>query len=307
MTNSLFRTLRRTILRSVPKAQGSDQKVMAVVMKGFRLTLEDDRFDVLVAQMNEVDANWRGFAYEGIGLGFTVFDYFMPWRTRLQEFVRGPGAPYIIPIYIGAGLAIGRMGGRRIERFMARLDHPAFRWMVVDGYGFYKGFFARQRYLEKQEIPSHLSPYARRVFDQGMGRSIWFATGESVEQVIDVIAAFPESRQADLWSGAAFACAYAGSPMEREALGRLLAAAGSYRPQLALAGALAAKRRYGFGHITPHTELACRVFCERSGETVAHIANEALENLPSGDTAHEIWRERIEQHFLDAVANEAQS
>lgn len=299
MTFSPLRFLRKAILRSVPKAKGSDQKVVTIVMQGFRATLEDDRVEVLVPRLNEVEAEWRGFAYEGVGLGFTVFDYFLPWRKRLQAFVRGPGAPYIIPIYIGAGLAIGRFGGKRLEWFAARLENPAFRWMVVDGYGFYKGFFSRQRYLEEQEIPAHLSPYARRVFDQGLGRSIWFATGENVDQVAATIASFPETRQADLWSGAGFACAYAGSPMERQALETLWALAGPYKSQLALAGALAAKRRHGFGHVTPHTEMACQVFCGLSGELAAHIANDALENLPddSNESAHKIWRERIEEQF----------
>lgn len=300
MTFSPLRLLRKSILRSVPKAKGSDQKVVTIVMQGFRATLEDDRFEVLVPRLDGVEAAWRGFAYEGVGLGFTVFDYFLPWRKRLQAFVRGPGAPYIIPIYIGAGLAIGRLGGRRLEWFAARLENPAFRWMVVDGYGFYKGFFSRRRYLEEQAIPAHLSPYARRVFDQGLGRSIWFAMGENVDQVVATIASFPETRQADLWSGAGFACAYAGSPMERHALETLLSLAGPYKSQLALAGVLAAKRRHGFGHVTPHTEMACQVFCGLSGELAARIANDALENLPdsSDEPAHKIWRERIEEQFV---------
>lgn len=306
MTFSPLRSLRTAILRSVPKAKGSDQKVVTVVMQGFRATLEDGRFEVLVARLNEFEADWRGFAYEGVGLGFTVFDYFLPWRKRLQAFVRGPGAPYIIPVYIGAGLAIGRLGGRRLERFAARQEDPVFRWMVVDGYGFYKGFFSRRRYLEEKAVPPYLSPYARRVFDQGLGRSIWFAMGENVDQVTAMIASFPEARQADLWSGAAFACAYAGSPMDRTALEALRAAAGPYRLQLALAGTLAAKRRHGFGHLTPHTELACQVFCNLSGEKAAQIANEALEHIPTDsiESPHQIWRERIEAQFAVSMAGE---
>lgn len=304
MAFSLLRPLRKSILRSVPKTEGSDRQVMVVVMQGFRLTLEDDRFDVLVTQLNKVEADWRGFAYEGVGLGFTVFDYFLPWRKRLQAFVSGPGAPYIIPIYIGVGLAIGRIGGGWLEWFAARLEHPVFRWMVIDGYGFYKGFFSQQRYLEEQEIPAHLSLYARRVFDQGLGRSIWFAREEKVERVIATIMAFPESRQADLWSGAGFACAYAGSPMARQELEALQAAADAYKPQLALAGALAAKRRHGFGHVTPQTELACQVFCGLSGGAAARIANDALENLPTSGliSPHKIWRERIEEQFVRPIA-----
>jgi hypothetical protein len=309
VTFSLLRFLRKSILRSVPKAKGSDQKVVTIVMQGFRATLEDGRFEVLVPRLDEVEAQFRGFAYEGVGLGFAIFDYFLPWRKRLQAFVRGPGAPYIIPIYIGAGLALGRLisrrGGRRLEKFVARLEHHVFRWMVIDGYGFYKGFFSRQRYLEEKEIPEHLSPYARRVFDQGLGRSIWFANDENVDQVTQMIASFPQARQADLWSGAGFACAYAGSAMERKALETLRTAAGPYRSQLALAGALAAKRRHGFGHITPHTELACQVFCGISGEMAAQIANETLESVPvnSVEPPPKIWRERIEARFAMLTAN----
>jgi hypothetical protein len=305
VTFSPLRFLRKSILRTVPKAKGSEQTVVATVLQGFRATLEDDRFDVLVARMNEFEVDWRGFAYEGVGLGFAFFDYFLPWRKRLQAFVRGPGAAYIIPVYIGAGLALGRIGARRLEWFAGRLEQPVFSWMVVDGYGFYKGFFARQRYLEEQAVPAHLSAYGRRVFDQGLGRGIWFAMGENVDSVIKTIAAFPQARQADLWSGAGFACAYAGSPMEREALERLWTEAGVYRSQLALAGALAAKRRYGFNHITPHTELACQVFCGLSGERAARIANDALENLSTagGEVPHKIWRERIDAQFAVLAAN----
>lgn len=299
MSFSVLRHIRKSLLRSVPKAKGTDQRVVTTVMQGFRATLEDGRLEILVPRLNEVEPEWRGFAYEGVGLGFTVFDYFFPWRKRIQALVRGPGAPYIIPIYIGVGLAIGRIGGFRLESFMKRLENPAFRWMVVDGYGFYKGFFSRRRYLQEQTVPAHLSPYARRVFDQGLGRSIWFVCGENIDQVVATIAAFPVARQADIWSGAGFACAYAGSFMERQDLERLRSLAGSYKPQLAVAGTLAAKRRHGFGHITPQTELACQVFCGLSGELAAGVANEALQALPAEtvEPAHQLWRAKIEAHF----------
>jgi hypothetical protein len=286
-------------MRSIPQPKGSDQKVVTIVMQGLRATLEDDRFEELVPRLNAVEPDLRGFAYEGAGCGLAVFDSFLPRRKRLQAFVSGPGSPYVIPVYIGAGLALGRLGSRRPERFLAQLEHPAFRWMVVDGYGFYKGFFSRRRYLDEQAVPAHLSPYGRHVFDQGLGRSIWFANGEHVDRVVATIASFPDTRQADLWNGVAFACTYAGSPMERQKLEMLQAKAGPYTSQLAMAGALAAKRRHGFGHITPHTELACQVFCGLSGEQAAQIANQALENLPpdGSEPAHKLWRERITAQF----------
>lgn len=121
-----------------------------------------------------------------------------------------------------------------------------------------------------------------------------------------MISSFPESRRADLWAGASFACAYAGSPMTLLALEQLHAAAGPYQAQLAIAGTLAAKRRHGFGHLTPHTELACQVFCGLSGEMAAGVANAALEDIPCADDAspYQIWRQRIVSHFGAYSANE---
>jgi hypothetical protein len=294
VATTLLRRLRKFIVGALPK--GSDQEPIRIIKQGFLAVLEDDRFEVLAPRLDEVEIDWRGFIYEGAGLGFGIFDYFFPWGKRLQAFVRGPGAAYIIPVYIGTGLALSYFHSKRPERFLARLENPTFRWMVLDGYGFHKGYFSQHRYLEKKAVPAHLSPYARRVFDQGLGRSIWFAKGENIDQVVTTIATFPEARRADLWSGVGSACSYAGTPMERQALEALRTKAGPYRLQLALGAAMAANRRHGFGHITPHTELACQIFCGIPGEIAAHLVNDSLENLPTDgiESPHKIWRERIE-------------
>ncbi|HXR66322.1 MAG TPA: DUF1702 family protein, partial [Ktedonobacteraceae bacterium] len=125
------------------------------------------------------------------------------------------------------------------------------------------------------------------------------ANGEDVTRVAAMITSFPAKRRADLWTGASFACAYAGSPMQRQALEQLRAAAGPYQAQLAVAGTLAAKRRHGFGHLTPQTELACQVFCGLSSVMAAQLANDALKNIPSTDDAspYQIWRQRILTRF----------
>lgn len=296
MTFSPLRRFRKFMVRALPSVTGSNQKVFATVMQGLRATLEDSRFDMLVSRINEIEPEWRGFAYEGAGVGLVIFDYLLPWKRRLPAFVRGPGSPYTIPIYIGAGLALARFNSRRPEKFLTRLENSAFHWMVIDGYGFAKGYFAQQRHIQEQVVPDHLSAYGHRVFDQGLGRSIWFVCGEHVEQVAETIARFPEARQADLWSGAAFACTYAGSAIERQELERMVTMAGPYRLQLAVAAALAAKRRHGLGHITPHTEMSCQVLSGLSGEQAAFIADQALESLPTTSTEalHKIWRERIQ-------------
>ncbi len=299
MAYSLLRQMRRVLVRGIPQSKDPDKKPMATVMLGLRMTLEDGRFDVLIPQLNAIDAEWRGYAYEGAGLGFAIFDYMLPWRKRLQQFVNAIEEPYIVSIYIGAGMALGMMRSQRPERFLARQEHVLFRWMVLNGYGFFKGFFSQKRYITGQEVPAHLSTYARSIFDQGVGRSIWFAKRGAIEQVAATIADFPEERQADLWSGAGFACTYSGNALGRQGCEQLWEAAGRYQPHLTTAAALAAHRRYGSKYIPLYTEQACEVFCGLSSERAAQIATDALAGLSQehNEKAHMLWRERIEAYF----------
>jgi hypothetical protein len=72
--------------------------------------------------------------------------------------------------------------------------------------------------------------------------------------------AFPQSRQADLWSGVGLACAYAGG-VDRRRLEFLREAAGPYLAQAAQGAAFAAKARARAGNPAHQTDLACGVFC----------------------------------------------
>ncbi|MEO7019927.1 MAG: DUF1702 family protein [Ktedonobacteraceae bacterium] len=270
--------------------------VVQSLLEGYHATLEDSRFEALVPRLNAIELELQGFAYEGAGMGLAALDCLAPWKNRVQAFVDGPGATHIHPIYVGVGLALARLR-RRPERFLTRLD-PLQCWVVLDGYGFHDGFFTRHRSIEERAVPRHLSSYARRLFDQGLGRSIWFSNGGLVERVATTIAPFPLTRQADLWSGVGLACAYAGG-VDRAALEHLQVVANPYRFQLARGAAVAAKGRLQAGNMAPHTELACEVFCGLSSQMAAHIIDITRENLPTNgvEPAYEIWRQRTQAQF----------
>lgn len=264
---------------------------------GFELALDDWRFEVLVPRLNSIDAEWRGIAYEGVGMGLMLLDSLGPWKKRLKAFIEGPGAAYDWLLYIGAGLVLPRVP-RKPEVFLAQLD-PFLRWFVMDGYGFYEGFFSGPRSIDAQVIPARITGYGRRAFDHGLGRSIWFSTGANVERIVSTIKAFPEARQADLWGGIGLACAYAAGVVDREAIKTLRTAAGPYRAQMAAGAAVAAKFRMQTGGSATHTDLACEVLCGLSSEMVAHIANLACKDLPPDgvEPAYEIWRQRLADQF----------
>jgi hypothetical protein len=266
------------------------------LVAGYHATLEDSRVDVLIARMQEVDIDLRGFAFEGVGMGLAALDCITPWKNRVNEFAEGPGAPYIYPFYVGVGLALARMR-RNPEHSLKRLD-PALNWVIVDGYGFHEGFFAYKRTVEEQIVTKKLSAYGRKIFDQGLGRAIWFSSGANVERVARTIGAFPPDRQVELWSGIGCASAYAGGTDRRD-IEAIYSLAAPYRLQLARGAVIAAKGREQASNFAPHTEIACQVFCGTSSATAAHIADIAWEELPinSGEPAYELWRQRIQAQF----------
>ena len=274
------------------------EKVGYTFLRGYHAALLGAEPEALGRRLSEVDPEFRGFAFEGAAMSLALLDQLTPWkRNRLKAFLDGPGSAHIYMVHVGAGWALARLH-RRVERPLAKLD-SLLGWLVVDGYGFHEGYFHPRRYVENQALPKRLAGYARRVFDQGLGRSLWFVEGADVARIPETIAAFPPPRHADLWSGIGLASTYAGG-RDRQALEALRVAAGPYQPQLAQGAAFAAKARQRAENPMPHTELACECLCNLSADAAADITDDTLENLPSdGATpAYEVWRQRIQTHFM---------
>ena len=200
-------------------------------------------------------------------------------------------------VLVGAGWAWARLH-RNVNKAMNSLD-PLLRWLAIDGYGFHEGYFHWQKTITHGIIPRRLSGYARHVFDQGIGRSLWFVKGADVETIAHTINSFPTERRADLWSGIGLAATYAGG-IDEVALKHLAELSNDFRFQLAQGAAFAAKARERAGNITPHTALACQIFCSTNTTEAARVTDDALINLPDEDSepAYEIWRQRIQNHYL---------
>jgi enediyne biosynthesis protein E3 len=268
-------------------------------IEGYHATLDSSRFEVLVPRLNTIEIGLRGYAYEGAAMGITGLDCVLPWQQRLKAYMAGPGAPHIYMVHIGAGEALARLR-RKPEPFIARLENRVLCWLVMDGYGFHEGFFSRRRYIDEQAVPTHLSAYARRIFDQGLGRSTWFSSGANVDRIAATIATFPAARQADMWVGVGVASTYVGGA-NRVALQALQKAAGPYRSQMAVGTAFVAKGRQLAGNPFPHTELACEVLWDLPAVQVADKTTIAFQNLPidGPEPAFEILQRRLREQFAE--------
>ncbi len=273
------------------------EKIGETFVFGYHAALLNDENNALEAQLNTVEPEFQGFAYEGAAMALALLDLLMPWQqNRLQRFLLGPGNAHSYMVHVGAGWAMAR-----IPWGMAYFNklHPLLRWLAVDGYGFHQGYFNWPDHVTKQQLPARFSRYQQRVFDQGLGRSLWFSKGAQPELMIAQIEAFAQTRQSDLWSGLGLAAAYAGGVKEAE-LSRLKVAAGIYLPHFAQGVAFAAKTRLRAENPAEHTKAACRIICDMSMEKAAQLTDDALLDLPEDNDlpAYEHWRLRIQQNFV---------
>ncbi len=250
------------------------ERIGRTFLQGYHAALEEGRPEALGYHLDGVDAEFRGFAFEGAAMALALLDHMMPQRgNRVAGFLGGPGADHLYMVHVGVGWALARLPWLRGDprRCLARLD-PLLRWLALDGYGFHEGYFSWRRFVEREAVPVHLSGYAPRAFDQGLGRSLWFVDGSDAGRIAATVAAFAPERRADLWSGVGLACAYAGGA-DRSAIETLREAAGPHRPHLAQGAAFAAKARQRACNPQDHTDCACGVLCGMSADEAAVVTD----------------------------------
>jgi enediyne biosynthesis protein E3 len=280
-----------------PEVRRRLEGIGSTFVLGYHAALEESRAESLDFRLRSVEAELRGFAYEGAAMGLALLDFLTPWRgNRFRTFLEGPGAAHAYMMHVGAGWLPARLG-LGVDRIMRPLDR-LLRWLVVDGYGFHDGYFRQHSSVSRQAVPVTLTGYARRAFDQGLGRSLWFVEGAEIDRISATIAEFAASRRGDLWSGVGLACAYAGGTDQAEAES-LLIASRSRRGHVAQGAAFAAKARQRAGNPAPHTENACRVLCAMSAAEAATVTDDCLDGLADeGDLpAYEVWRTRIRERL----------
>lgn len=282
-----------------PGAVAELERVGRAFVDGYRKALETPAAAPLGQRLDALEPRYRGFAYEGAGMALALLDLLAPWRrNRLAAFLAGAGAahPYMVPI--GAGWAWARL--RLGDRGRRRLD-PVLGWLALDGYGFHQGYFHPRRTVEQGFVPRRLGRHARRVFDTGVGRSLWFVAGADPDAVAGAIGGFIPGRQPDLWSGAGLACCYAGG-VDDDAVARLVACAGEHRGSLAQGAAFAAEARERAGIPAEHTRRAVERICQTGVDVAAKLCETELARAraagPHGDEPlFARWRRGLRQAF----------
>jgi hypothetical protein len=282
------------------------ETVGRIFLHGYALAAEASRPRDAEAGLEEVPTRFRGFAYEGAGMGFAVRDG-LPGgrRDHTARFLEGRADAHVYMVYVGIGWAMARL--------------PKFRWpdsrtldplmvpLALDGYGFHQAYFKTDRYIRQQyreeTFPWPAGPdaaYSPRAIDQGIGRAMWFVNGTHPARCADMIDSFPAARRADLYSGAGLAATYAGGVTTAE-LELFWDRAGEHRAGVAQASVFAAEARVRAGLVVPHTALATEVFCGCSPDEAAAMSLAARPDRSEGALpAYEVWRQRVAAEFVSS-------
>src|SRR5262249_14316783 len=154
----------------------------------------------MASRLEEIDSEFRGFGFEGAAMGLDLLDQLKPWRrNRIDMFLRSAGKAHTYMIHVGVGWSMARWCFG-IRRRLRRLN-PLLSWLALDGFCFHEGYFKWVRY-EAGNLPrAVVRGYGLRVFDQGLGRSLWFVGGADPDYITSMILRFPLWRRNDLWSG----------------------------------------------------------------------------------------------------------
>ncbi|MEU0213027.1 DUF1702 family protein [Streptomyces canus] len=270
-------------------------------LTGYAYAAEARRPEDAEARLEALPWQFRGFAYEGAGMGFAIRDGLPFGGSNVSRFLEGRAKEHVYMVYVGVGWAMARLPRFRWAKASAAAADPLLRWLVLDGYGFHQAYFHTDRYVHGQyQEPNFPWPaggpasYASRVIDQGIGRAIWFVGGADPDRATDLIDAFDETRRPDLYSGAGLAATYAGA-LDGDELRTFMRRAGNHLPQVAQGAVFAATARFQTDLVTAHTTLATKLLCGVTPAQAAELADQSRSEAFVGSDmpSYELWRRRI--------------
>lgn len=258
--------------------------------RGYNLALASSGVAELVAGLEQHDAERKGFAYEGAGMGLAIRIMVTPGSRLLDEYLRGPGDAHHYMIQVGAGWALGRVPIRHAA--LRRQLDDTYHWLAWDGFGFHQLFFDTVRTRDEHAGRPADAPYQGRAFDQGVGRAMWFVEQADPTRIAARFARFPAARQPDLWGGVGLAATYAGG-VALDVLDALIERAGEHRPALGTGSMLAVEARRRAGNPSPHGLTNCVRLTGLSEASIHEVIDDAIAQAGVGELAFPAMRERM--------------
>jgi enediyne biosynthesis protein E3 len=230
-----------------------------------------DNLPAFIEYLEHTKKEFSSIAYESASMAIALKDFESEtFPHAWLSFANGPAAAHQAQVYVGLGWAIAKIN----FPFLTAVEklHSKFYFRIADGCGYYDGSFKNRRTVTNQELPVYLPAAALPMYDQGIGRSIWYTEKADIHKIRSKIETFATERRADLWRGVGIAVAYVGGCDDAD-LKTLLQYAATNGFQLACGAALAARSRTMANTMTADTNRCSRLWYALTTDTAA-IANE---------------------------------
>jgi hypothetical protein len=278
-----------------PSSQSALELIGQTFIDGYNAALAARNVEAVSRFVSSIAPAERGFAAEGAAMGAAINDALRFRQSLLAACVEAFECDFTYLVHVGAGWSLARVPWLR-RRTLAALD-PLLRWLAFDGLGFHDMYFYHRRILAGWR--RERSGYAARVYDQGVGRALWFVAGGSVLAAINLLSAIPAPRHRDLWSGLGLAMAYAG-PVGSNDVVAAFRAAGANAADFAQGVAFACEARVRAGHVPVHTNLTALAVWDIGAEELSGLVRTARDRLPAANSdpsRYEIWRRSVADAF----------
>ena len=280
------------------------EKIKTIFLETQLFYAKHDNLPALIEYLEHAEKEFSSIAYESASMAIALKDFeadTFPHAWLL--FANGAAAVHQAQVYVGLGWAIAKLNLFFLTA-VKEID-VQFYFRIADGCGYYDGSFKRRQTVINKQLPAYLPAAALPMYDQGIGRSIWYTQKTDIHKICSTIETFAANRHADLWRGVGIAVAYVGGCHEEE-LKTLLQYAAANGFQLACGAALAARSRTMANTMTDDTNRCSRLWFALT-VTDKHAVTFAGVNT-SGATNEELycnWIKKIEERLAAGFTNAA--
>lgn len=239
--------------------------------KEYATTSED--VEAMAIYNNTLVAPFVSVAYEATAMVLAIADSNAGDNLRLWAKLLSQHKEHATQIYIGLGWALAQER-KRWNSYLEDLN-PIYTWRVVDGYGYYDGFFRRRKVFQGS-YPEGLTEEALSVYMQGLGRSLWYTSKGEVTKLLSLLNKLPQVQLPNLWRGIGIASTYVGGEELKMGVPTLRNAIGSYQAAFVTGAAMAIESRKKAAIIDHYSQWASEEWCQMSVDELNKILIEKI-------------------------------
>jgi len=230
-------------------------------MKAGALVANSDSWIHIIPTLEEELPEYRSIAYEGASFEIAMKDLVSGQRLRQWNEFKNASQLHSFHVDIGLGWALAKT--QLSPHSFAESTNDLSGSMILDGVGYYHALYKGRSTLKDKAVPPSIQEESLRLFDQGVGRRLWYVAKGNEQEVIELLHNFPVSRHGALFRGIGIACGYVGGCEEHQ-LTYLKEISEGNLEQLQFGITLAAISRIISDTATPDIDVACRIICNKT-------------------------------------------